>query len=83
MPIPALVIAVVAAVGAVALTLLFMPKPKARKNDAMDDFENPTAEAGRPVPVVFGTITVKGLNVLWFGNKQAQTYKTSAGGGKK
>lgn len=78
-----LVIAVVAAVAAVALSILFMPKPKALKNDAMDDFDNPTAEAGRPIPVIFGTVTVKGLNVIWFGDKSTRTYKVSAGGGKK
>jgi hypothetical protein len=54
---------------------LLMPKPKSPKPPAAQDLEDPTAEAGRPIPVVFGTITVKGINVLWFGNKLVREYK--------
>lgn len=54
---------------------LLTPKPKTPKPEAVKDLEDPTAEAGRPIPVVFGTITVKGLNVIWFGNKALRTYK--------
>jgi hypothetical protein len=39
--------------------------------------------SGRPVPVVFGTITVKGSNILWFGEKSLREYEKSEGGGKK
>jgi len=41
----------------------------------MDD---PTAEAGREIPVVFGTMTVQSLNVLWYGDKTMLTYKVNA-----
>lgn len=57
---------------------LLTPKPKKTKPDATKDLEDPTAEAGRPIPVVFGTITVKGLNVVWFGDKRSHTYKKKA-----
>lgn len=60
------------------ISYLIMPKPKAPKPEAAKDLEDPTAEAGRPIPVVFGTITVKGLNVLWFGDKSKRTYKVKA-----
>lgn len=63
------------ALAAVALNLLLAPKPKTPKPPATSDLEDPTAEAGRPIPVVFGTITVKGLNVLWYGDKQVVTTK--------
>jgi hypothetical protein len=53
------------------IAYLLMPKPKKPKPPAVQDMEAPTAEAGRPIPVVFGTITVKGLNVLWYGDKRA------------
>lgn len=62
---------------------LIMPKPKPPKPPAAKDMENPTAEAGRPIPVVFGTITVKGGNLLWFGEKQLVERKVKTGGGKK
>jgi hypothetical protein len=71
----AIFVAIGLAVASVVLSLLLMPKPKTPKPDAAKDLENPVAEAGKPIPVVFGTITVKGLNVLWFGNKQIHTYK--------
>ena len=32
------------------------------------DFDVPTAEEGRPVPVIFGTVRVTGSNVLWYGD---------------
>lgn len=68
MPIP-LIVAVIAAVVAVALTILLIPKPKISKPEATTDLENPVAEAGKPVPVPFGTVTIKGLNVLHFSDK--------------
>jgi hypothetical protein len=48
------------------------------KPDALSDYDNPTAEAGRPIPVPFGTITIKGLNNLGFWDKSVRTYKTKA-----
>lgn len=60
----------------IAVSILLRPKTPSRKSETQD-LENPTAEAGRPIPVVFGTITVKGLNVLWFGDKSRRTFKVS------
>lgn len=71
-------IAIVAAVASVAISLLLAPKIKTPKPEAAKDLEDPTAEAGRPIPVVFGTVTVKGLNLLWYGNKSQRTYKVKA-----
>lgn len=69
---------IVAAIASVALSLIFMPRPKAPKPAEMEDLENPTAEAGRPFPVVFGTITVKGLNNLGYFEKSVRTKKVAA-----
>ncbi len=55
---------------AVAIALIayaFMPRPKSTTPDMSRDLELPTAEAGRPVPVVFGTGTIKSPNCLWYG----------------
>lgn len=71
-------IVLVAAVASVAISLLLAPKIKTPKPEAAKDLEDPTAEAGRPIPVVFGTVTVKGLNLLWFGDKSQRTYKVKA-----
>lgn len=61
---------------AMALTIvsyLIMPKPKQPQPAATRDLEAPTADASRPLPVVFGTLTVKGLNVMWYGELQQRT----------
>lgn len=57
---------------------LLMPQPKQPKPPAAQDADDPVAEAGKPIPVVFGTLTVKGLNVLWFGDKSKNTFKVKA-----
>lgn len=54
---------------------LLSPKPQKPAPPAVQDLDSPTAEAGRTIPVVFGQMTVKGLNVLWFGEKSKFTYE--------
>jgi len=67
---------IVAAVVALEIVAyLIMPKPKGPKPPSAQDLEMPTAEAGRPIPVVFGTITVKSPNVLWYGNPGVKRFK--------
>ena len=39
------------------------------------DFETPKAVAGEPVPVIFGTITLKSPNILWEGESITESYK--------
>lgn len=63
------------AVAIQIIAYILLPKPKQPKPDAAKDLEDPTAEAGRPIPVVFGSVLVKGGNVLWFGQKSIRTYK--------
>lgn len=61
------------------LGYLLMPKPKPPKPPEVEDLDDPTAEAGRPIPVVFGSIKVKGLNILWYGDKAIDTRKVKIG----
>lgn len=79
MPFPFLAVAI--AVIAVALTAILL-RPKPPRSEATKDIDNPVAEAGKPIPVVFGEITVKGLNFLWYGDKWHDTYKKKQDGGK-
>ena len=60
------------------LSYLFAPKPKSPKPESAAEMENPTADAGRPIPVVFGTITIKGPNFLWYGDKKVVEYSVKA-----
>lgn len=68
--------------GLLVLGYMLMPKPKEPKPPSMDDFEAPTAEAGRPIPVIFGSIEITGVNTLYFGNK-SRGKRTKKSGGKK
>lgn len=56
---------------------MLAPKPKQPKFEAAD-LKNPTTSAGRPVPVIFGTVTLKSPNVLWYGEKSVKNYKVKA-----
>ena len=45
-----------------------MPKPQNRKPAGLDEFNLPTAEVGREIPVLFGTRLITGPNVAWYGD---------------
>lgn len=56
-------------VALMVVAFLLMPKPKQAQPEASKDLDNPTAEAGRPIPVVFGTMFVKGGNIIDYMDK--------------
>lgn len=62
---------------------LIMPKPKAPQPPETKDMENPTAEAGRPLPVAFGSLRVQGLNIIYYGEKATVMRELKDSGGKK
>ena len=57
------------------------PKPPQPKPAALEDFDIPVAEQGRAIPVVFGTVTLTGPNVMWYGDLRTTAIKKK--GGKK
>ena len=59
------------------------PRPKIEKPRAagLDAFSLPTAEEGRPIPVVFGTVLITGPNVVWAGDLKVDPIRKT--GGKK
>ncbi len=61
------------------LTYLLQPKPERPKPASLKDFNIPTAEEGRPIPVVFGRPTIKGANVIWYGDLGTRPIKTKSG----
>lgn len=71
-----LVYFIIALVLSVAAYML-APKPK-QAQTATSDLNAPTVSAGRPVPVVFGTVTMKSPNILWYGDKRKREYKVKA-----
>lgn len=76
-PITAIYVLVVAAVISYALA----PKPPAPPPPALEDFTVPTAEEGKPVPVVFGEVWITGPNVIWYGDLSTTPIRKK--GGKK
>lgn len=74
-------IQLIVALALMILGYLLQPKPKGPKPDQVSDMDAPTAEAGRPIPVIFGEITVKSPNFLWWGDKYY--FLRSARTGKK
>lgn len=61
---------------------LILPKPKTEKPPAAADLDDPVAEAGKPLPVLSGSMTIKGLNIMYWGEKQKVTRNVSTGGKK-
>lgn len=56
-----------------------MPDQPAAKSPDLDDIQVPTAEVGRPIPVLFGTREIKGANVVWdgdFGKDRIENHDT-------
>lgn len=71
----AVAIQIAIAIVMAVVAYLLQPKPKQPKNASTRDLEAPTADAGRPIPVVFGELTVKGPNCLWYGDIGKVTMK--------
>lgn len=67
-----LAFAIVMAVISYAL----QPRPKMPVPAAATEMDNPTASAGTPLPVVFGTMTVKSANFLGYWAKEIHEYDT-------
>lgn len=70
------VLAIAVAVNVVAYAL--MPKPRTSTSRQAQDLREPTAEAGKPVPVAFGEITVLSPNVLYYGDISKHSYEVNA-----
>jgi hypothetical protein len=58
---------------------LLAPHPHGPQPSALGDFSVPTAEEGRAIPVVFGTVMIKGGNTVWWGDLKSKPIKVSAG----
>lgn len=74
---------IVASLVLSAISYALTPKSKSGAPTAagLDDFDLPTAEDGRPIPVVFGTVLLSGPNVVWAGDLKVDPIRKK--GGKK
>lgn len=58
-----------------------IPQPENAPPVDLSQVDVPTAEAGREIPVLFGTREIKNSNVVWYGDFKAVAIKKK--GGKK
>jgi len=77
------VVQLLIAIAVAVVANLIMPKPKGPQAESAKDLEAPVAEAGKPMPRIWGTMTVKGINLLWYGDKNVREFEVKTGGGKK
>lgn len=67
------------AASLVIVVLALVPKPPQAQSPSLTDIEIPTAEEGRPVPVIFGVVTVTSPNIVWYGNIAYRAVRTKSG----
>jgi hypothetical protein len=68
-------------VAAIVIGVALAPKPQSQPPAGFGDIQAPTAEEGREIPVLFGTRTLEGPNVVWYGD--FDTVAVQSRGGKK
>lgn len=72
-----LIVEIVLLVATTVLTALLAKSP-AGKASALGDFQAPTAEEGRVIPVIFGTVLARGPNVTWYGDLKVVAIRKGA-----
>lgn len=72
---------IVVFIVALAVGLAMQPKPQSQPPAGLGEFQVPTAEEGREIPVLFGTRELEGPNVVWYGHLNTVAVKKK--GGKK
>lgn len=73
--------AIILIVASLVISNALAPKVQPQPPAALEDFSAPTAEEGRAVPVIFGTVWITGPNVIWYGDLRSTPIMTK--GGKK
>ena len=71
-------LAALVAVGVNYISYLIAPKPPTAEREETQDLEAPEADPSMPLPVVFGTMRVKGLNTLGYANLSKREYEVDA-----
>lgn len=67
---------IIIGLGMMILGYILMPKPKVERPDETAEMEGPTSEAGRPIPVIFGELSVSSPNFLWWGDREFVEHNT-------
>lgn len=72
---------IAAFVAGLVLSFAATPKPPSPKPAGFSDIDAPTAEEGKPIPVLFGTRDLNSPNIVWWGHLMTVAIKSK--GGKK
>ena len=66
-------------VVALILVFAFQPKPKNAAPASLQDFDVPTAEDGREVIDICGTVWIDDPNVIWYGDLSTTPIRADSG----
>lgn len=61
------------------ISIALAPKPPKPKPAALEDFDAPTVDENRPVPVVFGTVRMTGPTLEWYGDLAVKAIRKRTG----
>ena len=61
-------------INVIAYAILPKPKNQTTRPEAAREMDSPTAEAGRPIPVVFGKKKLKAPNFLYYTDKNIEEF---------
>lgn len=75
MPLPALVVQGIIWIVATLVSIALRPKPDKPQPKGLSEFQIPTADASRAIPVIFGSVKVTGPNVIWYGNLGVEPFQ--------
>lgn len=76
-----LLMLVVALAATVVASILLAPKTQPPAPSALGDFTFPTADEGRAVPIIGGTVKISGGDVVWWGDLQVAPIKVKVKSG--
>lgn len=68
-------VALIVTVALNVVAYVITPKPKGPKPEAAQQAESPTAEAGKPIPVLFGTARLSETNILGWWDKSVRQFQ--------
>lgn len=66
-------------VAATVLSYLLRPKPDTPKAAGLADIDAPIASQDTPIPVLFGSLLLKGPNVVWYGHLASTAIRKGGG----
>lgn len=61
------------------LSIALKPKAESPRPQSMSDVNVPKADPSAAIPVIFGTVMVRNLNTVWWGDTSTSPIKTKSG----